>query len=120
MTSDKEVFGSISIPEDKRNWRFWVSKGTVYGTAPGGRKYTDAERQRADESDKKVRAAFVTKAKRLRDAESSALREFKKNPLSDKLKNAYLGATAEREAFDKERKAAETKARREAREKALK
>ena len=121
MNSEKVEIGKIQVPEDKQKWMKHVTRdGTVYATPPGGRKYTDTQRRSVDESDKRVRAAFVKKAKQLRDAESGALRDLKRDPFSDKLRAAAERAKAERVAFDKERPSAEAKARREAREKALK
>lgn len=121
MNTAKVEIGKVHIPEDKQKWMKHVARdGTVFATPPGGRKYTDAERRTVDEAVKKVRSLFVSKAKKLRDAESAALKAFKRDPESEKLRAAHKDAKLARGEFDKQRKDLQAKAVREARERALK
>ena len=124
--NDQEVqITTIDIPAEFRKKHMIYIRRTPDGTGNvmarplGGKKRTPAQNNAVDAAVKKVREAFVAKAKKLRDNHASAWQELKKDPMSDRLKNAFLKAKEEREAFDKERSAAELKAKAEARKKAL-
>jgi len=122
MKAESIEIGRVTIPAGMESHFKYVKRdGRVMATPPAtGAKYTDSQRKAVDDATKKVRETFVNKAKKLRDAEAAALKALKKDPLNDKLRAALQTAKDERQDFETARKAAEAKAKREARERALK